>query len=55
MTRRSVQVRAGTALIDRELVVPGDAPGLVVYAHGSGGSRFSIRKPGVARTHEEDR
>jgi len=40
------------ALIDGDLVVPDDAAGLVVFAHGSGSSRFSTRNRAVAQTLE---
>ena len=47
-----VQIRAGTALLDGDLTVPERALGLVVFAHGSGSSRFSTRNRSVARTLE---
>ena len=34
--------------IGADLAVPGDATGLVVFAHGSGSSRFSARNRAVA-------
>jgi pimeloyl-ACP methyl ester carboxylesterase len=40
------------ALIDGDLVVPDDAAGLVLFAHGSGSSRFSTRNRAVARALE---
>jgi putative phosphoribosyl transferase len=43
-----VQIRAGVALIDGDLTVPPDALGLIVFAHGSGSSRFSRRNRAVA-------
>ena len=43
-----VQIRAGAALLDGDLTVPPDALGLVVFAHGSGSSRFSSRNRAVA-------
>jgi fermentation-respiration switch protein FrsA (DUF1100 family) len=43
-----VQIRAGGVLIDGDLTVPPDALGLVVFAHGSGSSRFSRRNRAVA-------
>jgi dienelactone hydrolase len=46
----AVQIRAGRALIDGDLVVPEAATGLVVFAHGSGSSRFSKRNRSVAQT-----
>jgi dienelactone hydrolase len=45
-----VQVRAGAALIHGDLLVPHRAQGLVVFAHGSGSSRFSRRNRAVAQT-----
>jgi dienelactone hydrolase len=50
---RPVQVRAGAALIDGDLAVPPRALGLVVFAHGSGSSRFSRRNREVAQTLED--
>jgi dienelactone hydrolase len=48
-----VQVRAGAVLIDGDLTVPDRAAGLVVFAHGSGSSRFSRRNRAVAQTLED--
>jgi pimeloyl-ACP methyl ester carboxylesterase len=47
-TPRSVRIRAGEALIEGDLVVPERPAGLVVFAHGSGSSRFSRRNRLVA-------
>jgi len=47
---RPIQIRAGAAFIDGDLTVPEHAQGLVVFAHGSGSSRFSRRNQAVART-----
>ena len=44
----AVQVRAGAILLDGDLTVPPGAGGLVVFAHGSGSSRFSRRNRAVA-------
>jgi dienelactone hydrolase len=44
----SVQIRAGTVLVDGDLTIPPDAGGVVVFAHGSGSSRFSRRNRAVA-------
>jgi pimeloyl-ACP methyl ester carboxylesterase len=49
---RPVQIRAGAALIDGDLVIPERALGLVLFAHGSGSSRFSRRNRAVAETLE---
>jgi len=40
------------ALIDGDLAVPDGAAGLVVFAHGSGSSRFSTRNRAVAQALE---
>lgn len=44
----AVQIRAGAALLDGDLTVPPRPLGLVVFAHGSGSSRFSSRNRAVA-------
>ena len=46
---RAVQIRAGAVLIEGDLTVPQNAQGLVIFAHGSGSSRFSRRNQAVAR------
>ena len=43
-----VQIRAGTTLVEGDLTVPEPAEGLVLFAHGSGSSRFSPRNRLVA-------
>ena len=43
-----VQIRVGPVFIDGDLVIPERATGLVVFAHGSGSSRFSARNRSVA-------
>jgi dienelactone hydrolase len=48
-----VHIRAGAALIDGDLTIPPRAAGLVVFAHGSGSSRFSRRNRAVAQTLED--
>ena len=49
MTNRGVRIRAGpNAIVHGDLVVPDDAGGLVVFAHGSGSSRHSPRNQRVA-------
>jgi len=50
LTPRAVCIRAGRELIDGDLVVPERPAGLVVFAHGSGSSRFSRRNRDVAQT-----
>jgi len=44
----AVQIRVGADLIEGDLLVPVEASGLVVFAHGSGSSRFSGRNRAVA-------
>lgn len=44
----AVEILAGTDLIEGDLVTPPAATGLVVFAHGSGSSRFSSRNRAVA-------
>jgi len=43
-----VKVSAGPVTLDGMLGIPGDAKGIVVFAHGSGSSRFSPRNQYVA-------
>ena len=43
-----VEVRTSTATLPGDVTVPGDARGLVLFAHGSGSSRHSPRNPSVA-------
>jgi dienelactone hydrolase len=51
--RLPVQIRAGNDLLDGDLVVPPRAAGLVVFAHGSGSSRFSHRNRSVAEVLQD--
>src|SRR5215831_20664692 len=44
-----VQIRAGRAVLWGNLSIPMGAPGLVLFAHGSGSSRHSPRNQFVAR------
>jgi putative phosphoribosyl transferase len=46
--RRSVHIDTDAAQLPGDLVVPGDAGGVVVFAHGSGSSRHSRRNVAVA-------
>jgi dienelactone hydrolase len=46
--REEVRIPAGSVSLDGELCVPADAPGLVLFAHGSGSSRHSPRNQFVA-------
>jgi dienelactone hydrolase len=44
-----VHVTAGKVTLDGNLLLPDDARGVIVFAHGSGSSRFSSRNRAVAR------
>ena len=44
----AVRIPDGTELLDGDLYMPPDARGLVIFAHGSGSSRFSSRNRYVA-------
>jgi pimeloyl-ACP methyl ester carboxylesterase len=48
LTEHGVQIASGRALLDADLVVPRGAHGIVLFAHGSGSSRFSSRNRAVA-------
>ena len=50
---REVLIRAGSLRLGGELIVPDGACGVVVFAHGSGSSRFSRRNQYVARVLRE--
>jgi dienelactone hydrolase len=45
---RAVQIPAAGVTLDGDLVVPAHARGVVLFAHGSGSSRFSTRNKHVA-------
>ncbi|MEV0606859.1 dienelactone hydrolase family protein [Polymorphospora rubra] len=47
------QIKIGQIRLDADLVVPSDAEGLVVFAHGSGSSRHSPRNRAVAAVFNE--
>jgi dienelactone hydrolase len=46
----TVRIRADNATIEGNLVIPVGARGVVLFAHGSGSSRFSPRNQYVAKT-----
>jgi dienelactone hydrolase len=50
---RVVRVAAGMVTVEGNLVVPEDAAGVVLFAHGSGSSRLSPRNRRVARALQE--
>lgn len=54
-TEHPVVIPAGQVHIDGILHVPKDAKGVVLFAHGSGSSRFSIRNQFVARKLQEEK
>ena len=45
---RIIRMPAGSVTLEGELVIPGGARGVVVFAHGSGSSRHSPRNQAVA-------
>jgi dienelactone hydrolase len=45
----AVQIQAGRSPIEGDLTIPTAARGLIVFAHGSGSSRFSSRNRSVAQ------
>jgi dienelactone hydrolase len=47
--QETVRIRAGHVIIEGNLVVPPGARGVVLFAHGSGSSRFSPRNQYVAK------
>jgi putative phosphoribosyl transferase len=46
----AVQIRDGAHVLDADLHLPENARGLVIFAHGSGSSRFSSRNRQVAES-----
>ncbi|MGD0645590.1 MAG: dienelactone hydrolase family protein [Candidatus Bathyarchaeia archaeon] len=44
-----LKIPAGNAVVEGSLIVPSGAKGLVLFAHGSGSSRFSTRNQYVAK------
>ena len=52
-TTEAVRVSVGEVAVDGDLHVPDRATGLVIFAHGSGSSRFSRRNRAVGITLEE--
>ncbi|WP_352432253.1 dienelactone hydrolase family protein [Pyrinomonas sp.] len=55
MRTREVKIPSGDLLLEGELSVPEGATGIVLFAHGSGSSRFSPRNRFVARMLRERR
>lgn len=52
VTTQAVHIDVGPIAVDGDLHVPERAEGLVVFAHGSGSSRFSRRNRAVAKVLE---
>lgn len=48
MVSDAVRIRSGADTLDADLHLPEEASGLVIFAHGSGSSRFSSRNRQVA-------
>lgn len=48
-TEHTVHIPTGRIKLEGELIVPKDAKGIVLFAHGSGSSRFSPRNQFVAK------
>lgn len=52
-TERTISVAVGAVALEGTLAVPPNATGVVLFAHGSGSSRFSPRNQFVARALRE--
>jgi putative phosphoribosyl transferase len=55
VTAEAVRIELGPVTVDGDLHVPERASGLVIFAHGSGSSRFSHRNRAVAKVLEHAR
>lgn len=55
VTAEAVRIEVGPAIVDGDLHVLERASGLVIFAHGSGSSRFSRRNRAVAKVLEHAR
>lgn len=53
MKQSSLKIPVGTATVTGDLILPETAIGIVIFAHGSGSSRFSTRNRYVASELEE--
>ena len=49
LLEQAVSIAAGEVTLSADVTVPGDAPGVVVFAHGSGSGRLSPRNRQVAQ------
>ena len=55
MTEELIRIATSSIVLAASLVLPADARGIVLFAHGSGSSRFSPRNRYVARRLNEAR
>lgn len=53
MGAKTVRIKSGEVELEGELWIPSDAKGIVLFAHGSGSSRFSPRNQFVAKSLNE--
>lgn len=53
-TRELVRIPVGNVHLEGELVIPDNAQGLIIFAHGAGSSRLSPRNNYVAGLFQED-
>src|SRR3972149_1271791 len=53
MKPKEVEIKAGDVILKGNLAIPEGAKGIVVFAHGSGSSRFSPRNRFVAEELEK--
>ncbi len=51
--KKTVSIRVNSIIVEGELIIPKNASGLVLFAHGSGSSRFSPRNNYVAKVLRE--
>ena len=52
---KTVNIKINSVVIEGELTVPESAFGLVLFAHGSGSSRFSPRNNFVAQILQKEK
>jgi len=51
---KTIQIKTGDAVIEGDLNIPQNASGIVLFAHGSGSSRFSVRNNYVAQVLQKN-
>jgi putative phosphoribosyl transferase len=54
LMKNDIRIRVGNVNLEAEVVVPDDAGGLIIFAHGSGSSRHSPRNQKVATALNEN-